>query len=156
MSSMTFKDKVEAMYEWFLSQPEDRVPQREEFEALVRKLRDADDLLGLGAFVGKHVALQLKPGYQYNNVRSGGRGRTALLLFKQENGRLVAASERDTEAMPVAFAFIVGTLRQRDSGHYYVEMVDETLAGGRIEVALHPDAVMAVSTAVEPSSILIS
>lgn len=152
---MTFKDKIDAMYEWWMSQPETRVPPREEFEALVRKLREADDPVGLAAFVGKHVALQLKPGHQYNNVRSGGRGRTALLLFKQENGRLVAASERDTEAMPVAFAFLVGTLKQRDSGHYYLEMVDETVAGGRVEAAVHPEAVFAVSTAVEPSSVLL-
>lgn len=153
---VTFREKVDAMYEWWLGQSAERVPRRDEFEALVRKLGEQHDAIGLADFVGKHVAVQLKPGHQYNNVRSGGRGRTALLLFKQENERLVPATERDTTAMPVAFAFLVGTLKQRDSGHYYLDMVDETVSGGRIEASLHPDAIFAVSTAIEPSSILIS
>ena len=152
----TFQERVGAMYEWWLSQSVDRVPQRADFEALVRKIGEADDSIGLAAYLGKHVVVQLKPGYQYNNVRGAGRGRTAPLLFKQEGGRLAVASERDSEAIPVAFSFLAGVLKQRDSGHYYVDMVDEAVAGGRVEASLHPDAVMAVSVAIEASSILIS
>lgn len=115
-----------------------------------------NDKIGLQSFVDRDVVLQLKQPYQYHAVRSAPGRKTALLLFKEENGRLAMADQYDRSAIPVAFGFILGKLKLRESGHYYMEVADETTPGARIEVGIHPDLIAFVSLAHEPSTIILS
>lgn len=111
-----------------------------------------DDKIGLGEYVERDVVLQLKQPYQFQMVRSAG-GKPALMLFRQDGQRLVAADLRDKDAIPVAFGFLIGRLRKRESGHFYVVTTDET-SGSSIEVAVNPELIAFVSAVVTAPTIL--
>jgi hypothetical protein len=113
-----------------------------------------EDKLGLGAYLDKDVVLQIKQPYQYNMVRSN-RGKPALLLFKQDaNGGIAPADPRDPNAMPVGVPFLVGKLKQRASGHFYLAVLDET-CGATVEVLVNPEMVGFVSSVTEPSALIL-
>ena len=118
--------------------------------------KNDDDRLGIAGFVDKDVVLQLKQPYQYQAVRLMPGCKTGLLLFKEDNGRLSPADQYDRNAIPIAFGFLVGKLKRRTTGHFYMEVPDETTPGARVEVAIHPDLIAFVSLAHEPSTIILS
>lgn len=114
-----------------------------------------EDKLGLGAYLDKDVVVQIKQPYQYNMVRSN-RGKPALLLFKQDaNGGIAAADPRDPSAMPVGVPFLIGKLKQRATGHFFLAVTDET-SGATVEVMINPDLVGFVSSVTEASGLILS
>ena len=151
----TFSQKADALYEWFMAQPADGVPSRQGFEGLMRQLGLEEDRLGLEAYVDKDVVLQVKQPYQFMLVRTVGK-KIAMMLFRQQDGAVSMAADNDPNGTPVGTSFLRGKIKVRASGHYYLEILDETSPGARIEVAIQPDLIGFVSTAIEAPVVLLS
>lgn len=139
----TIQDKVSEVNEFF-GNAEMTPKERDELAALLRSLfADAADPLGLEEYVGCNVLAYLKQPYQFYMARVEG-DKPMVMLLKEQNGRLVPAGPGEANAQPLPIFFLQGILRQRATGHYYVEVADAADPAKKLEVAYLPELVMFV------------
>lgn len=89
-----------------------------------------EDKLGLAALVGKQIVLQFKQPYTYAVASVRGSKVTPLIV-----------KTRDGQETLLPMPFVVGVVKQRASGHFYMEVLDESDPKRRawMEVAITPE-----------------